>query len=134
MQSFYTNVQSNHGSIWVNCYLDNNQLLPSIFCLLCGRLSIYGGNDRTSVWTVSLHLIQIIFSADNMISLSLNNFKHNFMAVKYKGHRTAALNIEPIFVVLELCFIVYVRERYCNYHRKICNYFWFKILERSYSI
>ena len=97
MQSFYTNVQSNHGSIWVNCYLDNNQLLPSIFCLLCGRLSIYGGNDRTSAWTVSLHLIQIGLYSDNVIAPFLKKSKQNYMALKDKVHIPATSNTEAFF-------------------------------------
>ena len=101
MQSFYTNVWSNHGSKWINCYLDNNQLFASIDSLLCGRLSIYGGNGSTSVWKVSLHLIKTGFSSDNVIPPSLNNFKQNCMIVKYKGHRPAAINLEAIFLVLD---------------------------------
>ena len=101
MQSFDKNGWSNHGYIWINCYLDNNQMFPSIYSLLCGCLSIYGGCDSTSVWTVSLHLIQIGFSSDNVIQTSLNNVNQNCMTVKDKGHKPVALNLEAIFVVLD---------------------------------
>ena len=76
-------------------------MFASIDSLLCGRLSIYGGNGSTSVWKVSLHLIKIVFFSDNVIPPSLNNFKQNYMVGKDKGHRPAAVNLESIFIVLD---------------------------------
>ena len=92
MQLFYNNEQSNHGSIWMNCSLDNNQLFLTIVHILCGYLY---------VCKVSLHLIQIRFSYDNVIPSSLNNSKQNCMAVKDKDQRPSILNIEAILVVLD---------------------------------
>ena len=60
-----------------------------------------GGNDSTSIWTISIHLIQIGFSSDNAISPSLYNFNQNYIDVKYKGHRPIDINPESIFVVLD---------------------------------
>ena len=73
----------------------------SIVRLLCGCLSVSGGSDSTSVRTVSRHLIQVVFSSDNAIPPSLNNFNRRYVAGKDKGHRPAALNPEEIFAVLD---------------------------------
>ena len=57
--------------------------------------------DSTSVWTISIHLIQIGFSYDNAISTSLNKFNQNCTDGKYKRHRPVDINLEAIFVVLD---------------------------------
>ena len=100
IQSFYTTGQRNHGSIWINCSIDNNQLFTSISHLLCCRLSIAGGSDSTSVRKVSRHLIQVGFSSDNMIPPSLNNFKRRCTAGRNKVHIPDAQNSEAMFKVL----------------------------------
>ena len=100
IEYFYKIFQKNHGSIWLDIYLDNNRFFTSTVCLFCGCISIYGGSDSTSVWTVSKHLIQFGFSSDNEISTSLNNFKRRCMVVKDTGHRTDTLNLETTFVFL----------------------------------
>ena len=100
IQSFYTNRWRNHGSVCLNCSLENNWLLTSIIHLLCGHLSFAGGSDSTSVRTVYQHLTQVGFTPDNEIPLYLNNFKQCWMPGKNKGHRPADINPEAIFVVL----------------------------------
>ena len=60
-----------------------------------------GGNDSTSDWKISIHLIQIRFSSDNAISPSLNKFNQSCMDVKYEGHTPVDINPETIYVVLD---------------------------------
>ena len=97
MQSFYENGQSNHEYIWINSSLDNKIFSASTVHILCGRLSIYRSSDSTSVWTVSLHLIQIGLYSDNVIAPFLKKSKQNYMALKDKVHIPAASNTEAFF-------------------------------------
>ena len=101
IHSLYTTRQRNKGSIYLNCSLENNRFFKSIVCLLCGCLSISGGIYSTSVQTVSWHLIQVGFSSENVIPLSIKKIKRRCMARKEKLHRTNALNPEAIFEFLD---------------------------------